>query len=232
MLGAASRILSGKALSYTTILWDLDGTIIDSSPGIYASFIHTFETVGLAVPSIAQMREFIGPPLRETFERIAEGDQDLTNRLVEVYREVYLRGGGALNATAFPGVLELIAESKRQGRFNSMATSKGFSGVKIIGDQLGFLDLFDVLGTASNDGTRVAKADVITYALAELELIDADLSRVVLVGDRIHDVEGARHHGIDVVLVKWGAGEPDEWAQADAVVETPEELAEFLGLSA
>ncbi|MEY5004673.1 MAG: hypothetical protein RLZZ594_703, partial [Actinomycetota bacterium] len=71
MLGAASRILSGKALSYTTILWDLDGTIIDSSPGIYASFIHTFETVGLPVPSIAQMREFIGPPLRDTFERIA-----------------------------------------------------------------------------------------------------------------------------------------------------------------
>ena len=78
----------------------------------------------------------------------------------------------------------------------------------------------------------MAKADVITYALAELELIDADLSRVVLVGDRIHDVEGARHHGIDVVLVKWGAGDAHEWAQADAVVATPEELAEFLGLSA
>lgn len=218
-------------MSYTTILWDLDGTIIDSSPGIYASFIHTFETVGLPVPSIAQMREFIGPPLRDTFALVANGDDQLTDRLVEVYRDVYLNGGGALNATAFPGVLELIAECKSQGRFNSMATSKGFSGVKIIGDQLQFLGLFDVLGTASNDGTRVAKADVISYALAELELIDADLSRVVLVGDRIHDVEGARQHGIDVVLVKWGAGNQQEWALADAAVETVDELAQFLGLN-
>lgn len=216
---------------YTTILWDLDGTIIDSSPGIYASFTHTFETVGLPVPSSDEMRKLIGPPLRTTFALISGGDEALAERCLEVYRESYLRGGGALNAAAFPGVIELIAESKRQGRINSMATSKGLSGVEIIGNNLDFLKLFDVLGTASNDGHRVAKADVITYALAELELIGADLSRVVLVGDRIHDVEGAREHGIDVILVTWGAGDAHEWAEADAIAETPEQLAELLGLA-
>lgn len=177
------------------------------------------------------MRKLIGPPLRTSFAVISGGDEVLAERCLEVYRESYLRGGGALNATAFPGVLELIAESKRRGLSNSLATSKGLSGVEIIGNDLDFLDLFDVLGTASNDGARVAKADVITYALAELELINADLSRVVLVGDRIHDVEGAREHGIDVILVKWGAGDEREWAEADAVAETPEQLAKLLGLA-
>ncbi len=187
--------------------------------------------MGLPVPSLDELRRFIGPPLRTTFALISEGDEALAERCLDVYREAYLRGGGALNATAFPGVLELVAESKRQGRINSMATSKGLSGVEIIGNNLDFLKLFDVLGTASNDGLRVAKADVITYALAELELLDADLSRVVLVGDRIHDVEGAREHGIDVILVTWGAGDAQEWAEADAVAETPEQLAELLGLA-
>ena len=153
--------------------------------------------------------------------------------------QVVLRIGRRINVHDQADAIDVNATGGHVGRHEcgSHAFTEGVEraraqGVKIIGDQLGFLDLFDVLGTASNDGTRVAKADVITYALAELELIDADLSRVVLVGDRIHDVEGARHHGIDVVLVKWGAGDQHEWAQADAVVETPEELAEFLGLSA
>ena len=185
----------------------------------------------MPVPSTDEMRKLIGPPLRTTFAVISGGDEALAERCLEVYRESYLRGGGAKNATAFPGVIELIAESKRQGRFNSMATSKGLSGVEIIGKDLDFLGLFDVLGTASNDGHRVAKADVITYALAELELLDADLSRVVLVGDRIHDVEGAREHGIDVILVTWGSGDEQEWGAADAVAETPEQLAELLGLA-
>ncbi len=176
------------------------------------------------------MRKLIGPPLRTTFTLISGGDEALAERCLDVYREAYLRGGGALNATAFPGVLELVEDSKRQGRFNSLATSKGLSGVEIIGNNLDFLKLFDVLGTASNDGLRVAKADVITYALAELELIDADLSRVVLVGDRIHDVEGAREHGIDVILVTWGSGDQQEWDTADGIAETPDQLAELLGL--
>jgi phosphoglycolate phosphatase len=103
--------------------------------------------------------------------------------------------------------------------------------VKLVGEHFDFLRLFDVLGTATNDGSRSTKADVITYALAELELLDADLSRVVLVGDRIHDIEGAREHGIEVILVKWGSGDESEWSQADGIAETPAELAALLGLN-
>ena len=215
---------------FTTVLWDLDGTIIDSRAGIFNSFNHTFAAMGLPLLERAELNQYIGPPLLDTFVSICGGDLAEAERARDIYRERYLQGGGALEAEVFPGVLEVIAASKAAGKFNSLATSKGLSGVKIVGDHFDFLHLLDVLGTASNDGTRSAKADVITYALAELELLDADLTRVVLVGDRIHDIEGAREHGIEVILVKWGSGDASEWAQADAIAETPADLAALLGL--
>ncbi len=216
---------------FTTVLWDLDGTIIDSRAGIFNSFNHTFAAMGLPLLERAELNQYIGPPLLDTFVSICGGDLAEAERARDIYRERYLQGGGALEAEVFPGVLEVIAASKAAGKFNSLATSKGLSGVKIVGEHFDFLHLFDVLGTASNDGNRSAKADVITYALAELELLDADLTRVVLVGDRIHDIEGAREHGLEVVLVKWGSGDASEWAQADAVAETPIDLARLLGVN-
>jgi phosphoglycolate phosphatase len=215
---------------FTTVLWDLDGTIIDSRAGIFNSFNHTLAAMGLPLLDRADLNQYIGPPLLDSFIQLCGGDLAEAERAKGIYRERYLQGGGALEADVFPGVLELIAGSKAQGKFNSLATSKGLSGVKIVGDHFDFLHLFDVLGTASNDGSRSTKADVITYALAELELVDADLTRVVLVGDRIHDIEGAREHGIEVVLVKWGSGDESEWAQADAVAENTAQLAQLLGV--
>jgi phosphoglycolate phosphatase len=214
----------------TTVLWDLDGTIIDSRAGIFNSFNHTFAAMGLPLLEREDLNQYIGPPLLDSFIQICGGDLAEAERAKAIYRERYIQGGGALEAEVFAGILEVIAASKDEGKFNSLATSKGYSGVKIVGDHYGFLHLFDVLGTATNDGTRSTKADVISYALAELQLIDADLSRVVLVGDRIHDIEGAREHGIEVILVKWGSGNATEWAQADALAATPNELAQLLGL--
>ena len=215
---------------FTTVLWDLDGTIIDSRAGIFNSFNHTFAAMGLPLMRREDLNPYIGPPLLDTFLLICGGDLAEAERAKAIYRERYIHGGGAIEADVFEGILDVIATSKAQGKFNSLATSKGLSGVKLVGEHFDFLHLFDVLGTATNDGTRSTKADVITYALAELELLDADLSRVVLVGDRIHDIEGAREHGIEVILVKWGSGDESEWAQADGIAETPAELAALLGL--
>ena len=216
---------------FTTVLWDLDGTIIDSRAGIFNSFNHTLAAMDLPLLERADLNQYIGPPLLDSFIEICGGDLAEAERARDIYRERYLQGGGALEADVFPGVLEVIAGSKAQGKFNALATSKGHSGVMLAGEHFDFLHFFDVLGTATNDGSRSTKADVITFALAELELLDADLSRVVLVGDRIHDIEGAREHDIEVILVKWGSGDESEWAQADGIAETPAELAALLGLS-
>jgi phosphoglycolate phosphatase len=225
-----NNLLGVDARPFTTVLWDLDGTIIDSRAGIFNSFNHTFAAMGLPLLEREDLNQYIGPPLLDSFIQICGGDLAEAERAKAIYRERYIQGGGALEAEVFAGILEVIAASKAEGKFNSLATSKGYSGVKIVGDHYNFLHLFDVLGTATNDGTRSTKADVISYALAELDLIDADLSRVVLVGDRIHDIEGAREHGIEVILVKWGSGDESEWAQADAVAGTPADLAQLLGL--
>ena len=82
----------------------------------------------------------------------------------------------------------------------------------------------DFLGTADFAANRSEKTEVVAYALEGLAAQGADLSRVLLVGDRIHDIIGARNNGIDVALVKWGFGTPEEWAQADHTVETAAEL--------
>jgi phosphoglycolate phosphatase len=225
-----NNLFGVDARPFTTVLWDLDGTIIDSRAGIFNSFNHTLTVMGLPLLEREDLNQYIGPPLLDSFIQICGGDLSEAERAKAIYRERYIQGGGALEADVFPGILEVISASKAEGKFNSLATSKGYSGVKIVGDHYDFLHLFDVLGTATNDGTRSTKADVVSYALAELELIDADLSRVVLIGDRIHDIEGAREHGIEVILVKWGSGDESEWAQADAVAANPADLARLLGL--
>lgn len=212
---------------YTTVLWDLDGTILNSAAGVYNSFRKTFETLGLPAIPDEQLRTFLGPPLHITFGYTLGFDAELTEKCLDTYRDIYL-GGQATNAEIFPGVLELIADCKAAGLTNAMATSKGYSGVLLAGEHFGFLPLFDVLGTASADVNRFSKTDVLSYALGELREIGADLSRVVLIGDRIHDVEGARDHGIEVGLVKWGFGTEEEWAQADFEVENVESLRQVL----
>jgi phosphoglycolate phosphatase len=215
---------------YTTILWDLDGTIIDSSPGVFESFNHTFRTVGMPELTPAEMQPFMGPPLRTTFGELLGMSHEETEEALALYRDFYLKQGGALNCNLYPGVIETIQRSKAAGITNSLATSKAQRGTKIVGEHFDFLQYFDVLGTASNDEQRNSKTDVISYAFEELRKINADLSRVILVGDRIHDIEGARHHDLEVVLVKWGFGNQQEWALADYLVEDANELQQLLGI--
>jgi phosphoglycolate phosphatase len=218
-------------MKYTTVLWDLDGTIIDSSEGIFESFRHTFTALGLPDYSEEQLRKFLGPPLRDSFREITGGDDQQVEECIRTYREFYLGNQAALKAKVYPGILDVIKASREAGAKNSLATSKALSGTTLVGEHFNFLDLFDFLGTASNDAKRLTKIDVMTYALTCLRELGADLESVVLVGDRIHDVEGARHHGVDVILAEWGFGDQAEWSQADASASSPEHLAELLGLA-
>ena len=206
---------------YTTVLWDLDGTVLDSGPGIFDSFRKTFDAMGMAQPTDEQLRAFVGPPLMTTFNELLGLSPDESMRAFEHYRTFY-NSGGALNASLFDGVLDLVAEVGAAGITNSLATSKAINGVRLVGEH------FDFLGTADPAAGRHSKADVIEYAILGLKAAGADTSRVVLIGDRIHDIEGAREHGIEVGLVKWGYGTESEWAQADFTVETVAELRQIL----
>ena len=214
-------------MKYTTILWDLDGTIIDSGPGVFDTFRRTFQEMGVEQPSGAQMRTFLGPPLRDTFNDEMHFTPQQTEEALRIYRRHY-QAVGALNATEYPGVVDVIRATRTRERANSLATSKAILGVKVVGEHFGFLDAFDFLGTADFAENRVSKTEVVAYALEGLRQLGANLERVILVGDRIHDVEGARAHGIEVALVKWGYGSPDEWAEADHAVDNPTQLLKLL----
>jgi phosphoglycolate phosphatase len=216
-------------MNYTTVLWDLDGTILNSGPGVYDSFRKTFDAIGYPQPTDALLRTFIGPPLRDTFKDILGFTPEETQHALEVYRDFYL-DGGALNAELYEGVVPVIAAAKAAGITNSLATSKAITGVTVVGEHYDFLKHFDFLGTADVSANRLNKTDVITYALDGLRALGADLSRVVLIGDRIHDIEGARHHGIEVALVTWGYGNTDEWALADHRIDTIDQLRHLLNL--
>ncbi|WP_353707347.1 HAD hydrolase-like protein [Cellulosimicrobium sp. ES-005] len=210
------------------VLLDLDGTLTDSAPGILASVRHAYGVLRLPVPAEAVLRGFVGPPLADSFA--AHGvPHDRVADAVAAYRDVYA-AGNLLDNAVYPGISACLTALRGAGLRLAVATSKPEPMARRIVAHFGLdahLDrgLDDVFG-ATLDGSRSAKADVVAHALASLDAA----RRVVMVGDREHDVLGAGVHGIPCVGVAWGYARPGELtaAGATAVVGTPAELATVL----
>lgn len=214
---------------FSAVLFDLDGTILDSAPGVFHCFEHTFRMMHRVAPSREDMWPSLGPPLPETFRNMFGLDGDELDRAVKIYRTEYL-ATGAITATLFDGVMDVVRAVRQAGIPVGIATSKIESGTARVVNHFGITDEFDVIATASDDDARSAKADVLRLGLRLLDDAGVDTSRVVLVGDRIYDVEGAQAVGIPSVLVGWGYGTVEERALATATVESPNELRAILGV--
>lgn len=219
-----SRTLNGAA---THVLVDLDGTISDSSPGIGLSLQHAFTACGYEPPSDEQIRTVIGPPFEHSLPTLGIPVDDI-ERVVLAYRDRY-EDIGLFENTVYPGIAEMLDELAAAGRTLSLATAKPETTATRIIEHFGFTDCFAFQAGATIEvGTgRRTKAEVIEYALMSLGLGATDLPRVVMVGDRDHDVEGAHHNGIDCIGVTWGFGSPHELdtAGAELLVDTPGEVA-------
>ena len=223
--------MTTPARPYTAILFDLDGTIVDSAPGITATLAYTFERLGLPVPTSAELLVWVGPPILDSFRDLAGFDPELSRRALDIYREKYL-SAGVYDAALYPGITEVLRAIGESDIPLSLATSKPETPARAVLEHFQVADVFDELTGASDDELRSAKKDVVEEALRRLQVGGADLSRPVLIGDRHHDVEGAAHHGVPTIFVTWGYGSPDEAAGAAAVVDTPSELLPLLGLAA
>ncbi|GIG21802.1 5'-nucleotidase [Cellulomonas chitinilytica] len=204
------------------VLLDLDGTLIDSGPTITASVAAAYDELGLPVPAPALLRSFVGPPLADVFRAHGVPPARVADA-VAAYRRVYV-GGAMLGATVFDGIPDALAGLRHAGLRLVVATAKPEAYASTLCDHLGLSPLLDGLAGASLDGTRSSKAAVVRRALDGHGGVPR---RTLMVGDREHDVHGARAHGIDCLGVAWGYAAPGELTAAGAVglVDQPADLA-------
>ena len=206
------------------VLFDLDGTLTDAGPGIVNGMRIVFDHYGISQPDEATMRSYLGPPLADTWRtHYGFTDEQIVESLV-IYREYYHDVGLFENAV-YDGIPELLQQLNDDGFLLATATSKpGYSATRII-EHFGLRDHFAFIGAADLEGTRDSKALVIEHTLEQLGA-SADTHPIVMVGDRHHDVHGARAHGIDTIGVLWGYGDETELRDAGAIdlVATPSAL--------
>ncbi len=213
--------------TWSAVLFDLDGTILDSAPGITSSLIDTFKHVGIPVPSQTELMHYIGPPLLESLQvRAGLSLEDAQNTLA-IYRNDY-RKDGAFDAAIFPGVIGLLQSLKEAGIPVAIATSKPQGQTERILEHFDLTQYFTAVSGADENEAHSSKAAIVARALELLTAAGADTSLSVMIGDRIYDVEGAAANEVPAIIVEWGYGSPEEATGAMATVYSADQLREFL----
>lgn len=209
---------------YNAVLFDVDGTLIDSALGVTSTLQEVFAEMGTDVSGV-DLRRYLGPPLRKTFgEYYREPEQ--IERATELYRVSYAVKGSHVG-TPYPGVMELLRRLREAGCVICTATCKPIEVVTPILHEKGLLPQIDFVGGASMDESRDTKTDVIRYVLAQPVLQGR---RVLMVGDRNDDMIGAANCSIDAAAVLYGYGSREELAPFRPVflAESCAELAGFI----
>lgn len=209
------------------VFFDLDGTVTDSATAILASLAHAFEANGLPALGPEAARRLLGPPFYESLPPIV-GD-DLLWPVINAYRAHYRTT--MLEAPLYPGMAEILAALIDDGRRLAVASSKPEPQVMAIVEHHGLTGYFETIGGDELDGSFGTKALVIRKVLERLG--HPAPTDIVMVGDREHDVIGAREQGIDCVGAGWGYGLPGELEAVRplAICASTAELGRVLGLS-
>lgn len=209
------------------LLFDLDGTLTDPKEGITKSVEYALGAFDIKVEDRDQLCCFIGPPLKDGFMRYYNFSEENAQAAVYKFRE-YFSDKGLYENEAYPGMREALLKLRNAGKRLFVATSKPEIFARKILKHFDLEDCFEFVGGADIEETRVKKADVIRYVLKENGI--TDLSGTVMIGDREHDIIGAKETGIDSVGVLYGYGSREELltAGADYLAEDVEELAELL----
>ncbi|WP_375481179.1 HAD hydrolase-like protein [uncultured Jatrophihabitans sp.] len=210
------------------VLFDLDGTLSDSAPGILASLRHAFAECGVPPLDPDTERSLLGPPFYTSLPPYLPDGVELWD-VIDSYR-AYYRAGAMYDTAAYPGVAEVVAAVRDAGVTMAVATSKPEAQAVPIVERLGMAEYFTTVGGDLDDGSRGTKALVVQEVLRRLG--DPAPDTVVMVGDREHDVLGARAHGVATIGAGWGYGTPGELTAAGArvVCAAPGDLPAALGL--
>lgn len=213
---------------FDSVLFDLDGTLVDSSEGITKSVSHALQKRGYGTYAPESLKSFIGPPLRESFMAFCGVDTDEGTALVEAYREYYAKTG-IFECSVYPGIREMLSALRKAGKPLFVATSKPEAFARRVLGHFALTGSFVFIGGARMDNTRTDKCEVIQYTLENVPK-DITVRNPVMVGDSPHDILGARKAGLPGIAVSYGFGDPTslENAKPCAVCNTAQELTEYL----
>lgn len=241
-------------MKYQYLLFDLDGTLTDSKPGITACVQYSLKKMGREVPPADELLCFIGPPLVESYQKFFGMSMEEAKKATAVYRERYARTGLFENEV-YPKIPEILEKLQSFGYVLAVATSKPEEYLVRILEHFHLEGYFTILSGSSLSGERNSKAEVIQDALEQLavwkaggsrdasslfgrfyrnqnvdpELLEKIKQEAIMIGDRHHDIDGARVCGIDSQGVHYGYAEPGELISAGAVYEkeTAEDMCRF-----
>ncbi len=208
------------------IYFDLDGTLTDPKPGITRSIRYALEKLDRhPVPSEDELTWCIGPPLRASFVRLL-GGEDSADRAVSLYRERFADIGLYENSV-YAGITDVLTALGTSRRRLFVATSKPAIYAERIVGHFGLRPHFERVFGSELDGTRVEKTDLLAYAL---KTASVDPSRSLMIGDRSHDIIGAKHNGMAALGVLYGYGSRDELIEAGAlhICATPNSILDYL----
>lgn len=215
-------------MNKTHILFDLDGTLTDPGLGITNSVAFALSHFGITVSDRSELYRFIGPPLMDSFMEFYGFSEEQATEAVRVYREYFADRGWAEN-TVFDGIEDLLAALVAEGKTLLVATSKPQVFAEKILHHFGLAKYFThICGVALQAPRGYGKAEVIREALAKARV--TDFSTAVMVGDRHHDIDGAKAVGLESIGVLYGYGDREEHeaAGADVILESVAELRSVL----
>ena len=193
-------------MDYQNVLFDLDGTLTDPREGITRSIQFGLSKMGIDEPDLTALEHFIGPPLLQAFMATYGFDEAKAWEAMGYYRERFAVTGLYENEV-FDGVTPLLEELVGQGRQLFIATSKPQIYAREIARHFDFAKHFKVIYGSELDGTRTNKVELIRYLMAEQGL---DPAHTLMIGDRKHDLIGARDNGMDAAAVGYGFGSFEE----------------------
>lgn len=211
-------------MRYTHVLFDLDGTLTDSAPGIEKSAALALDHYGIAYKSLDELSVFIGPPLRKTFPEWGVPEEEVENA-IGIFRSYYLKKGKFENKP-YEGIEKMLKDLQEAGVHLYVATSKPELTAREILEHFHLTRYFDEIAGATMDGSRDDKASVIRYLLKKC----AHVSDALMVGDTYYDIDGAAAMGMAGCGVTWGFGSVQKMAEhgASVIVKSPAELEKYI----
>ena len=209
---------------YDYVIFDFDGTVVDTGEGILKSLQYSFKEMGNEVPSLDELKKFIGPPIHYSYTTYYGISEEEVGMYIKKYRERY-RSKGIYESALYKGFPEILDALHENGIKVGIASSKPESLIYDVAGYLGVTEKFDaIVGVQIDDSNHSSKTGLVLEAMKKMGAEDKE--KVLMVGDRLYDIDGAAGAGVDSCGVLWGYGNEEEFREhfATFIISDTDEL--------